>query len=321
MSKSIFALALLSFVLFGCKWDDDHDSPSNELSWRAHLVVGGGSSPKISPDGSKLLFMRDGEGLFLLDQGIETRVSPPDVTARPDYSWDVAGSNEFVYSIPGEPGQDASIFVRKSNGETIQVWDRGSDPLYNSAENFVICAGPAVSDSESGIWKIDLADLGRTRLTEMGVAPQVGFEGELLLYLVNDPISVGDRLTARDMNSLSLLSRLEHVVSFQSRLNMSIVLAELAVDPTGVASIPAIVTTAALEPPPVNVIAQPATNGVLLDDGILYSKIAGDTLAGLYLFLNDAVTLISDSLYSASANSYNRIYAVGDAGIYQLIRN
>lgn len=281
-------------------------------------MVPRGKAPAISPDETKMLFLREGEGLFLWDNGVVTRVSPAGLTARPDYSWSVTGENGFVYSIPGEPGNGAALIIRDENGRTIQLWNRGSAPAYNARDNYVLCEGPTSSSAESGIWMIDLRSFAVNRLTDVGTAPRIGRRGDYFLYLESNALSVGDELVARGFDGPLDEVVTDHVSRYTCDFDDGAILAERIVDSTGVSSIPAVYVTGLNFPLPDVLVAVPATGAVWLNDGMLLNKISGDSLDGLYYYDEISEYLVADSLYDASAHNSARIFAVGSAGIYLL---
>jgi len=314
----VFVCMALMLGLLGC--NDDDDSPNNSNSrWHAEFVVANATASVTAPFSDTFLFIREGEGLFIWQNGIETRITPVGTSVRPDYSWSISGECTFAYSVPGEPSESSGVFFVDTNGVTTQVWDRGSSPSLNRAANFLLCAGPAESDVESGIWKIYLPSLERDRLTAEGITPCLGNNGQVFTYLVPQSTSNGSVLTSKRMSDLELLRQISHVSQSQSARSSETLLIEVIANLEGLQIPPAIYQTSVSVSVPLHLIAQPATNMLLLEDGsVLFNRMIGDSLGSLVIGDDDRESIVSDSLYSASGLSKEYIFAAGPSGITRL---
>ncbi len=313
---AIICLILLVGLL-GC--NDDDDSSQAHARWRADFLIANATAPVAAPNSSSFLFIRSGEGLFVWQNGTEQRVSPPGIAVRSDYSWSISGEPSFAYSVPGEPSESSGVFLVDTSGEITQIWDRGSSPSLNLAANYLLCAGPTESETESGIWKINLLTLERDRLSPEGITPRLCNSGQVVTYLVPQATSNGSILTSRRMSDLELLREISHVSQFQAALSSDELLIEIIASLDGLPIPPAIYETSVSESAPLELIAQPAVKMLLLDDGtVLFNRLTGDSLGSLVMREGDAETVVSDSLYSASGYSRDNIYAVGPLGISRL---
>jgi len=319
MNKSlVIVYSILLLCLHGC--NDGDDSPNNSNSrWHAEFVVANATAPVAALFSDTLLFIREGEGLFVWQNGIETRITPEGTSVRPDYSWSISGECAFAYSVPGEPSESSGVFFVDTNGVTTQVWDRGSSPSLNRAANYLLCAGPAESDVESGIWKIYLPSLERDRLTAEGITPCLGNNGQVFTYLVPQSTSNGSVLTSKRMSDLELLRQISHVSQFQSARSSETLLIEIIANFDGLPIPPAIYQTSVSVSEPLYLIAQPATNMLLLEDGnALFNWMIGDSLGSLVMLDDNSESFVSDSLYSASGLSKEYLVAAGPSGITRL---
>ena len=319
MNKSLaIVYSILLLGMLGC--NDDDDSPNNSNSrWYAEFVVANATAPVAAPFSDTFLFLREGEGLFVWQNGVETRIALVGTSVRPDYSWSISGERAFAYSVPGEPSESSGVFFVDTNGVTTQVWDRGSSPSLNRAANFLLCAGPAESEHESGIWKIQLPSLERDRLTSEGTEPCLGNNGQVFTYLVPQSTSNGSVLTSKRVSDLQLLRQINHVLRFQSAISSETLLIEIVVNLDGLSIPPAIYQTLVSVSAPLHLIAQPATNMLLLEDGsVLFNRMIGDSLGSLVIGDDDSESIVSDSLYSASGLSKEYIFAAGPSGITRL---
>lgn len=318
MSKRIAWLLLGLLAVIGCKSDDDSSEIPSQ-SWVATFVTANATHPVISSDNSSFLFLREGQGLYVWRGGVETLVSHSGSSVRPDYSWSLSGENAFAYSVPGEPSASSGIFIVDSNGVATQVWDRGSSPSYFAAENYLLCAGPPESEYESGIWKIHLPSLERDRFSPEGISPSLSNNGQVFSYLVPQTTSSGSVLVSRRTSDLEQLMTISHVSQFKGSFLSETILAEVIANLESLPIPPAIYRTATSDPPPFDLIAQPATYMDLLEDGgILFNRLNGDILGSLMYKDGDEEQTISDSLFSASATVKHIIYAVGHSGISRL---
>lgn len=319
MNKSLaIVYSILLLGLHGC--NDGDDSPNNSNShWHAEFVVANAKAPVAALLSDTFLFIREGEGLFIWKNGIETRITPVGTSVRPDYSWSISGERAFAYSVPGEPSESSGVFFVDTNGVTTQVWDRGSSPSLNRAANYLLCAGPAESNVESGIWKIHLPSLERDHLTAEGISPCLGNNGKVFTYLVPQSTSNGSVLTSKRMSDLELLRQISHVSQFQSAKSSETLLIEVIANLEGLQIPPAIFQTSVSVSGPLHLIAQPATNMLLLEDGsVLFNRMIGDSLGNLVIGDDDSESIVSDSLYSPSGLSKEYIFAAGPSGISQL---
>lgn len=314
-------LGVVTAMFLGCHTIVDPPPPTD--GWRVEFLVANATAPSVSNDNTRFLFLRDGDGLFLWDNGIETRVTPEGVTARPDYSWSLSGENAFTYSVPGSPeNETAGIFVKDESGVTTKVWDRGSAPVYVASSNYILCAGPPESELGSGIWRILLPSLERERLNEVGTAPQICADESVFLYLAPQTSSNGATLVARRLSDLVQQFSVAHVSVYKTDFHSSSFIIEIIANDEGLAIPPAIYRTAVSDPPPLALIAQPATNIALLDYGdILLNRLNGDELGPLYLIDDEGELFMSDTLYDACANNKEIIFATGPSGISRLTAN
>ncbi|RPH94018.1 hypothetical protein EHM69_08650, partial [candidate division KSB1 bacterium] len=120
------AILAIGFLLGGC----DGDSSDSSLKWTVHSFWPTGSLPVPSPNGTAVLFSQEEapSGLYLLRDGIATRVNPAGPDIRADYAWSADGQT-FTFSSPGLAGEGAAgIYVAESATPTVfqKVWDRGS---------------------------------------------------------------------------------------------------------------------------------------------------------------------------------------------------
>ncbi|MBL0061936.1 MAG: hypothetical protein IPP40_10810 [bacterium] len=306
---------VLLLGLLGCK--DDDDSPHNSNThWHAEFVVANATAPVAAPSSDLFLFTREGEGLFVWQNGTETRVTPVGTSVRPDYSWSISGEIAFAYSVPGEPSESSGVFFVETNGVVTQVWDRGSSPSLNYTANYLLCAGPVESEHESGIWKIHLPSLERDRLSTTGITPSLGNNGQVFTYLVPQSTSNGSVLTSKRMSDLEPLRMISHVARFQCASVSENLLIEIIANLDGLPIPPAIYQTSVSVSAPLELIAQPATNMLLLEDGgILFNRMIGDSLGSLIMRDGDSESIVSDSLYSASGFSRDNIFVAGVSGI------
>lgn len=316
MSRLLSLCALCGLI--GC--DDSTPPPRNESHWEIEFVVAGGSHPVISPDDSAFLFLREGAGLFLWSDGHETRITPEGLTARADYSWSASDENFFAFSYPGAPGS-GGIVVSSDGGSLAEVWDRGSAPAYVAAESYLYCAGPAEVDSEAGIWQIFLPNLEKARRVQQGIAPQIFDNGALLAHLLPVAASSGGQLIVRDTRNFVPALILDHIARFATRPDTDLVVTEVIADSQGLATPPRLLLSTMTGPMLTIPIVAPATDPVLLRDGsVLFNSLTGDALGALEIWQNSGSTTVSDSLFDASANSADIIYAVGPSGISRITR-
>ncbi|NUO18381.1 hypothetical protein HUU59_02925 [bacterium] len=319
-SKTLVLTQLLAMVMLLASCDDDEgDSHQSQTAWHAELLVPGGFHPVLSPNGDAFLFTGIDGSLNLWRSGQEHRVTDSGVVVRADYTWSVSDDGYFAYSVPGAPG-DGSVTVASLAGESFSVWDRGSNPYLNVNEGYLLCAEPQGDSTENGVWKFNLSDLSRVRLSANALSCRAFSNGQLFAFLEPKPHSSGLSLQVQIAESDSIILTIDHVAGIDCRFHLSALGLEVVTNPDDVLNTTAIYRVDPTQSAQLQFIANPATDVIVLQDGsLIYNRITSNQLGPLVLCVNGNETVVSDSLYDASANSKQLVLATGQLGIYRLI--
>lgn len=317
MNRFTLALFSLVFVVAGC--DDDSEDDTTRR-WSTEFIIPDAGAPAIGWGENDVLFTREGAqgGLFLWRNGVESRITPEGVSARSDYVWWPAGENLFAYSVPGLASANAGIYtVNLISHEEHRIWDRGHDPAFDHADEYMYAAGAPDDTTESGIWRFNLASNTRTRVTNSGERPLVSPSPGELAYLIPQVASSGGTLIVRDLESNFELPVAEHVVNYGWAGFEELVI-EVIADSVGL-QIPPAIYKARVGHSEKQLLAQPAANlHVFAEGGFAYNRLNGDMLGALVLVTDDGAYEFPDSLTLANGLRPNAFVAAGPSGISRI---
>jgi Tol biopolymer transport system component len=324
MNKYSWIVLLLLFaVFFGCKEDDDKETPSSLVS----LLWGAGSRPIASPDGERILFIQEGVdgGLYLLEGDNPARkLNESGPALRADYVWSHDGTR-ICFSGPGEPGEPAAGIYISTNPELTEfarIWDRGSDPMFTLEDEEILCAGPEDGEND-GIWKIGLTTLEHLRIIPKGVQPALSPDGHKIAYSYSTGGSDGRTLVVFDRQSLQSDTVGAGAVEYTWLEDNSTIIYERVQSDSGGIGWSRIFRASLEEMLPGTLLIENATNPVSIHASMqfLYTAFSGDIARGIYLSDSEGHTVqIFDSGYTPYAVSENRILAASPAGIFEIHR-
>jgi hypothetical protein len=314
MSRFTLTLLCLVIIVAGCDNDSDDDTTRH---WSMEFIIADAGAPAMGWDDNLVLLSREGAtgGLFLWRNGVESRVTPEGVAPRNDYVWRPAGENLFAYSVPGLASENAGIYtVNLISHEEHRIWDRGHDPAFDDAGQYLYAAGAPDDSSESGIWRFNLAGGSRTRITNVGERPLVSPSLGKLSYLIPQLASSGGTLVVRNLESNQEQTIAEHVDNYGWADDDNLII-EVIADSIGL-QIPPAIYRLRVGHSEKELIAQPAVNlHVFTVGGYAYNRLTGDVLGTLVLVANDGVQELPDSLTLANGLWSDVFVAVGPSGV------
>jgi Tol biopolymer transport system component len=321
MNKNLLLAIGLSAVL-GLSCDKTDES----FPWSANSLVEFGSQPVASPDGERILFIREGVegGLYLYAEGVAQKLNEGGPSLRADYVWSQDGTR-ICFSGPGVPGSaTAGIYLstNPSLTEFTRIWDRGSDPVFSRNDDEIICAGPEAGEEE-GIWKISLSDFVPRRILPMGVQPALSPDGHKIAYTFRTGGSVGRTLVIYHRQSLTSDTVGAGAVSHSWLDDSQTIIYERVQDSTGNIGASTIYRTSTQEFLPGLFLLDRALGpqGIPGTASFVYTSFEGDIASGIFSSTRSGRAVqIADSGATPYPVSENRILASSPSGIFELTR-